>query len=91
VASWESRLSTLVEGLGLLQGIQRRWLYLGPIFGPCVHTSAACRNHEATWGPHTILPVCFLHNEQLSPLLAAVFIMPAGRGGLLGESFVNVG
>jgi dynein heavy chain 2 len=33
VASWETRLSTLVEGLGLLQGIQRRWLYLGPIFG----------------------------------------------------------
>jgi hypothetical protein len=33
VASWESRLSTLVEGLTLLQGIQRRWLYLEPIFG----------------------------------------------------------
>jgi dynein heavy chain 2 len=33
VASWEGRLSTLVEGLGLLQGIQRRWLYLEPIFG----------------------------------------------------------
>ncbi|WIA17572.1 hypothetical protein OEZ85_014399 [Tetradesmus obliquus] len=32
VASWESRLATLVEGLGLLQGIQRRWLYLEPIF-----------------------------------------------------------
>jgi hypothetical protein len=26
VASWESCLSRLVEGLGLLQGIQRRWL-----------------------------------------------------------------
>lgn len=33
VASWESRLSTLVDGLQLLQGIQRRWLYLEPIFG----------------------------------------------------------
>lgn len=32
VASWEGRLSTLLEGLGLLQGIQRRWLYLAPIF-----------------------------------------------------------
>eukprot|EP00878_Enallax_costatus_P024703 GHUV01026383.1.p1 GENE.GHUV01026383.1~~GHUV01026383.1.p1 ORF type:complete len:1576 (+),score=459.42 GHUV01026383.1:1611-6338(+) len=32
VASWESRLSTLLNGLGVLQGIQRRWLYLAPIF-----------------------------------------------------------
>jgi hypothetical protein len=31
-ASWEMRLSTLLEGLALLQAIQRRWLYLGPIF-----------------------------------------------------------
>lgn len=31
--SWETRLSTLLEGLTLLQAIQRRWLYLKPIFG----------------------------------------------------------
>lgn len=31
--SWETRLSTLLEGLTLLQAIQRRWLYLEPIFG----------------------------------------------------------
>jgi hypothetical protein len=30
---WETRLSTLMEGLTLLQAIQRRWLYLEPIFG----------------------------------------------------------
>lgn len=30
---WEKRLSTLMEGLTLLQAIQRRWLYLEPIFG----------------------------------------------------------
>lgn len=33
VGSWETRLSTLLEGLTLLQAIQRRWLYLEPIFG----------------------------------------------------------
>jgi hypothetical protein len=33
VGSWEGRLSTLLEGLTLLQAIQRRWLYLAPIFG----------------------------------------------------------
>jgi hypothetical protein len=32
VSSWEGRLATLLEGLGLLQAVQRRWLYLGPIF-----------------------------------------------------------
>jgi len=32
-SSWEARLSTLLEGLSLLQSIQRRWLYLEPIFG----------------------------------------------------------
>lgn len=31
--SWETRLATLLEGLTLLQAIQRRWLYLQPIFG----------------------------------------------------------
>lgn len=33
VLSWETRLTTLLEGLTLLQAIQRRWLYLEPIFG----------------------------------------------------------
>jgi hypothetical protein len=33
VVSWETRLTTLLEGLTLLQAIQRRWLYLEPIFG----------------------------------------------------------
>lgn len=33
VGSWETRLSTLLEGLTLLQAIQRRWLYLEPVFG----------------------------------------------------------
>lgn len=32
VVSWESKLSFLQEGLLLLQGIQRKWLYLAPIF-----------------------------------------------------------
>jgi hypothetical protein len=31
--SWETRLTTLLEGLTLLQAYQRRWLYLEPIFG----------------------------------------------------------
>ncbi|CAG9464002.1 unnamed protein product [Pedinophyceae sp. YPF-701] len=30
--SWEARLSTLVGALGTLNGIQRRWVYLEPIF-----------------------------------------------------------
>lgn len=33
VGAWESRLATLLEGLALLQAVQRRWLYLAPIFG----------------------------------------------------------
>jgi hypothetical protein len=42
-ASWETRLSTLLEGLTLLQAIQRRWLYLEPIFGRGALPSVAGR------------------------------------------------
>ncbi|KAG2486208.1 hypothetical protein HYH03_015170 [Edaphochlamys debaryana] len=33
VSSWENRLSFLQEGLTLLNQIQRKWVYLEPIFG----------------------------------------------------------
>lgn len=43
MASWEGRLATLLEGLGLLQGIQRRWLYLAPIFSRGALPAVAAR------------------------------------------------
>ncbi len=33
VSSWENKLSFLQEGLQLLNQIQRKWVYLEPIFG----------------------------------------------------------
>lgn len=43
VSSWEARLSTLLEGLSLLQVIQRRWVYLEPIFGRGALPAVAAR------------------------------------------------
>ncbi len=33
MSSWEAKLSLLQEGLTLLNQVQRRWVYLEPIFG----------------------------------------------------------
>jgi dynein heavy chain 2 len=32
ISSWDSRLATLQDGLMLLNSIQRKWVYLQPLF-----------------------------------------------------------
>ena len=62
---WDRRLAALQEGLGVLQHVQRRWLYLGPIFArgalPAQQQRFRHVDAQVRSAPLGFLPMCGAH------------------------------